>query len=47
MLAYLVGAYGWNVPFFVASAMCAAAAALHLRIDAARRIGFAPERGDK
>jgi MFS transporter, ACS family, glucarate transporter len=46
MLAYLVGAYGWNVPFFVASAMCAAAAALHLKIDAARSIGFAPERGD-
>jgi sugar phosphate permease len=46
LLPYLVGAYGWNVPFFVASAMCVAGAALHLKIDAARQIVFAPARGE-
>jgi len=46
LLAYLVGAYGWDVPFFVASGMCAAAALLHLKIDAARSIGLVPERGE-
>ena len=46
LLAYLVKGYGWDVPFFVASALCLAAAALHLKIDAARSIGLAPERGE-
>jgi sugar phosphate permease len=38
LLAYLVGAYGWNVPFLVASALFVVAAILFLRIDATRRI---------
>ena len=38
VLAYLVRAYGWNVPFFVAAALATAAAALFLKIDATRRI---------
>ena len=38
VLGYLVSAYGWNVPFFVAAVLCAAAAALFLKIDATRRI---------
>jgi sugar phosphate permease len=38
VLAYLVGAFGWDVPFFVASAGCLAAAALFCRIDASRPI---------
>jgi len=38
-LAYLVKAYGWNVPFLVASALCAIAAVLfYTKIDASRRI---------
>ena len=40
-LAYLVKAYGWNVPFLVASSLCAIAAALYAKIDASRRIEFA------
>lgn len=39
-LAYLVRAYGWNVPFLVASALCAIGAALYLKIDASRRIAL-------
>ena len=38
VLAYLVRAYGWDVPFFVAAASSTAAAALFLKIDATRRI---------
>jgi sugar phosphate permease len=38
VLAYLVRAYGWDIPFLVASAFCIAAAVLFLRIDATRRI---------
>src|SRR6185369_11279357 len=38
LLAYLVRAYGWNVPFVVAAALCLVAAALFSRIDAGRRI---------
>jgi sugar phosphate permease len=38
LLAYLVQAYGWDVPFFVAAGLCVAAAALFARIDATRRI---------
>jgi sugar phosphate permease len=41
-LAYLVKAYGWNVPFLVASMMCAIAAVLYYtKIDASRRIELA------
>jgi sugar phosphate permease len=38
MLAYLVRDYGWNVPFFAASAVCVVAGLLFLKIDASRRI---------
>jgi sugar phosphate permease len=37
-LAYLVKAFGWNVPFFIAAGLCLTAALLHLRIDAGERI---------
>jgi len=37
-LAYLVKAYGWNVPFLVASGLCAMGALLYGKIDASRRI---------
>jgi sugar phosphate permease len=41
-LAYLVRAYGWNVPFLVASSLCAVGAALYYaKIDASRRIELA------
>jgi sugar phosphate permease len=43
LLAYLVQAYSWDVPFFLAAGLCVAAAALFARIDATRRI-FAGER---
>jgi sugar phosphate permease len=38
LLAYLVSAYGWDVPFFLAAGLCVVAAALFSRIDATRRI---------
>ncbi len=38
LLAYLVRAYGWNVPFVVAAGMCVAAALLFSGIDATRKI---------
>jgi sugar phosphate permease len=38
LLAYLVRAYGWNVPFVIASSFCVLAAVLFTRIDATRRI---------
>ena len=37
-LAYLVKAYGWNVPFLVASMLCTIGALLYGKIDASRRI---------
>jgi sugar phosphate permease len=41
-LAYLVKAYGWNVPFLVASSLCATAAVLYYtKIDASRPIELA------
>jgi sugar phosphate permease len=41
-LAYLVKAYSWNVPFLVASSLCAVAAVLYYtKIDASRRIELA------
>ena len=42
VLAYLVKAYGWNVPFLVASALCAIAAVIfYTKIDASRSIELA------
>jgi sugar phosphate permease len=38
LLAYLVRAYGWDVPFFFASGLCLVAALLYRKIDAGRRI---------
>ncbi len=38
VLARLVKAYSWDMPFFFASAFCLIAAALFCRIDATRRI---------
>ena len=38
LLTYLVGAYGWNMPFLVASGLSLTAAALFWRIDASRKI---------
>jgi sugar phosphate permease len=40
LLAYLVQGYGWEMPFLVASALCAAAAALYFRIDAGSRVSW-------
>lgn len=37
-VGYLVSAYGWNVPFLVAAALCALGAILFARLDASRRI---------
>ena len=37
-LAYLVGSYGWNLPFVVASALCVLGALLYRWIDATREI---------
>jgi sugar phosphate permease len=38
ILAYLVRGYGWDVPFFVASALSLAGALLYFKIDASKRI---------
>jgi sugar phosphate permease len=38
MLPVLVNLGGWNTPFFVTSALCAAGAAMYMKIDASRRI---------
>jgi len=38
VLAYLVRAYGWNVPFLVAAALSVIGAAIYLKIDASKRI---------
>lgn len=38
LLAYLVTAYGWDMPFAVAAVMCIVAALLFLRIDATKTI---------
>jgi MFS family permease len=38
LLAYIVKAYGWNMPFFLGAAACGAAALLFARIDATKRI---------
>ena len=38
VLAYLVRAYGWNMPFFVGAAACGVAALLFTRIDPANTV---------
>jgi sugar phosphate permease len=38
LLAYLVGIYGWNIPFLVCSALCAAGALLCFGVDAESKI---------
>jgi sugar phosphate permease len=38
LLAYLVGAYGWNTPFLVCSCLCVAGAAFAMGINADRKI---------
>jgi MFS transporter, ACS family, glucarate transporter len=43
LLAYLVGFYGWNIPFLVCSVLCTAGAVLTLGIDADRKIVCEPE----
>ncbi|HEX3738112.1 MAG TPA: MFS transporter [Terriglobales bacterium] len=38
LLAYLVGVYGWNLPFVVCAVMCVGGAAFGLAIDADKKI---------
>jgi sugar phosphate permease len=38
VLGFMVGAFGWNVPFLVTGGLCAVAAVLWLKIDGTRRI---------
>lgn len=38
LLAYLVGIYGWSIPFLVCSVLCAVGALLSLTIDAEERV---------
>jgi sugar phosphate permease len=38
LLAYLVRGYGWDVPFFVTSALCVVGALIYAKIDASKRI---------
>ncbi len=38
LLGYLVKDFGWDVPFFVTSALCVAGALIYSKIDASRRI---------
>src|SRR5215475_6602860 len=40
LLAYLVGYYGWNMPFLVCSVLCIAGGALSLGINADRKIVY-------
>jgi sugar phosphate permease len=40
LLAYLVGLYGWNIPFLVCSVLCAAGAILSFKINASRKIVY-------
>ena len=42
VLAYLVRAYGWDVPFLCGSALCLLAAAMFAKIDAGKRIFAEP-----
>ncbi|MEO8097554.1 MAG: MFS transporter [Acidobacteriota bacterium] len=38
VLGYMVGAFGWDVPFLVTSGLCGLAAVLYLKIDATKSI---------
>ena len=38
LLAYLVEDFGWDVPFFVTSALCIIGALIYAKIDASQRI---------
>ena len=38
LLAYLVGMYGWNMPFLVCAGLCVAGAALTMGINADQKI---------
>jgi MFS family permease len=38
LLAYLVGVYGWNLPFVVCAVLCVGGAAFGLAIDADKKI---------
>src|SRR5260370_11592144 len=40
LLAYLVGLYGWNMPFLVCSLLCAGGAMLALGINAEKKIAW-------
>jgi sugar phosphate permease len=40
LLAYLVGSYGWNMPFLVCAVLCLAGAALSLGINADKKINW-------
>jgi sugar phosphate permease len=42
LLAYLVGLYGWNMPFLVCSLLCALGALLSLAINADKKIVWDP-----
>jgi MFS family permease len=42
LLAYLVGLYGWNMPFLVCAALCAGGALLSLGINADKKIVWEP-----
>jgi sugar phosphate permease len=42
LLAYMVGLYGWNVPFLVCSFLCIAGAILSMGIEADRKIAAEP-----
>jgi sugar phosphate permease len=42
LLAYLVGLYGWNMPFLVCSVLCVGGALLSLGINADKRIVWDP-----
>ena len=38
LLAYLVGLYGWNIPFLICSVLCVAGALLSVGINASKKI---------
>ena len=42
LLAYLVGLYGWNMPFLVCSVLCLGGAMLSLGINADKKIVWNP-----
>ena len=40
VIAYMVTAFGWNVPFLVGTGMCVLGALIFLRIDPSKRIAY-------